>query len=187
VNRFAKYSVKWTLPGILSALLIQGYARERALHLGLAAQKPKTMPLTVAKEARTWLGSAEPPTGKEDHIKARVLRALGLGKLVRVFDPATNAWVQRAVFDPIWEGSLREAVEQVFAKQMNLLAQPAGEKTTSERFSPRPLSAFRSVDEPMEFAALGGATAIEHALTASRTGGGQRRGGTPSTPTTSGN
>jgi hypothetical protein len=182
VNRFAKYSVKWTLPGIIAALLIQAYQRERMTALGLDARKPKAMPLTVAKEARTWLGSAEPPTGKEEHVKARVLRALGLGKLVRVFDESTNTWVQRPVFDPIWEGSLREAVEQVFAKQMNLVAQTAGEKTTSERFSPRPLSAFRSVDEPMEFAALGAATAIEHALTESRTAG--RRGGSSSSTTT---
>ncbi len=188
VNRFAKYSVKWTLPGILSALLIQAYARERAVALGLNARKPKTMPLNVAKEARVWLGSAEAPADKEAHIKARVLRALGLGKLVRVYDENSGQWIKRPVFDPIWEGSLREAVERVFAKQMNLLAQQAGEKSTSERFSPRPLSAFRSVDEPMEFASLGAATAIEHALTESRTGGGgaRRGGGSASPSTTSG-
>ena len=184
VNRFAKYSVRWTLPGLLSALLIQGYQRERALALGLDARTPKRKPLTVAAEARNWLGGAEPPVNKQQHIHDRVLRALGLGKHVLVFDTDTGEWVRRPVFDPIWEGSLREAAEQAFTKQMSLLAQAAGEKTTSERFSPRPLAAFRSVDEPMEFAALGSAAAVEMALTESRAGGGRGRG--PSA-TTNGN
>jgi len=168
VNRFAKFGVHWTLPGIMSALLLIAYERERALAKGLKPAKPRAT-LNYVKEFRAWLGNAAEPPGpaKKDHFLARVERAIGLGKQVTVPDDA-GGFETRPVFDPVWEGSLRETVEREFADQMSRIVAETGKKTVNRNFNPDPLASFRSVDEPMSFGAIGDAAGIELALTTNR-------------------
>lgn len=168
VNRFAKFSARWTVPGVISALLLIAYQSERSQRLGLDATKPRKT-LAYAPELRGWLGSAEEPSpGKEDHIRARVQRSVGLGKHIHQEDGTS-----RPLFDPVWEESLREAIDAAFSSQMGRLKEEGGKNTTSERFRPGVLASFRSVDLPMEFAAYGESQRIEHDLAARRVGRGQ--------------
>jgi hypothetical protein len=166
VNRFAKFSARWTVPGVISALLLIAYQNERAQRLGLDATKPRKT-LGYAPELRSWLGGAEEPSpDKEDHIRDRVQRAVGLGKHIHQDDGTS-----RPLFDPVWEESLSEAVNAAFISQMGRLKEEGGKNTTSERFRPGVLASFRSVDLPMEFAAYGESQRIEHDLAARRIGG----------------
>jgi Helicase conserved C-terminal domain len=168
VNRFAKFSARWTVPGVMSALLLIAYQNERAQRLGLDAAKPRKT-LAYAPELRGWLGGAEEPSpGKDDHIRARVHRAVGLGKHIHEDDGTS-----RPLFDPVWEESLGEAIDAAFSSQMGRLKEEGGKSTTSERFRPGVLASFRSVDLPMEFAAYGESQRIEHDLAARRIGAGR--------------
>ncbi len=149
-------------------MLLIAYQNERAQRLGLDATKPRKT-LAYAPELRGWLGSAEAPSpGKEDHIRARVHRALGLGKQIHEEDGTS-----RPLFDPVWEESLGEAVDAAFSSQIGRLKEEGGKNTTSERFRPGVLASFRSVDLPMEFAAYGESQRIEHDLAARRIGRGR--------------
>jgi hypothetical protein len=159
VNRFAKFSVHWTLPGVLSALLGIAYQRERVNQRGPNPNKPQKT-LLNGGELIAWLGSGEQPANKEQHLLARALRGIGIGK--QVHDESGNS---TPLFDPIWEGSLREAAEREFANQMVRQQMPGGKSSTPERFYPKPLPAFRSVEEPLSFGAVPDSGVIETALT----------------------
>jgi len=168
VNRFAKFSARWTVSGVMSALLLIAYQSERAQRLGPDPAKPRKT-LGYAPELRSWLGGAEEPSpDKEAHVRARVHRALGLGKHIHEEDGSS-----RPLFDPVWEESLGEAVDAAFSSQMARLKEEGGKSTTSERFRPGVLASFRSVDLPMEFAAYGESQRIEHDLAARRIGAGR--------------
>jgi hypothetical protein len=173
VNRFAKFAARWTIPGMMSALLLIAYERERALARGLDPAKPRT-DLNYAKEFEGWLGNASAPPGanKKDHFRDRVLRALGLGKQVTVLVD-DGGFERQPVFDPVWEDSLRDTVIGEFDKQMSRLqrATVAGKNSTNANFAPAPLSSFRSVDTPMDFSVVGGSALIELALTDNRSMG----------------
>lgn len=162
VNRFAKFAAERTVPGVMSALLIQAYNRER---LDKAGHNPgKVLPSLAQGRAfrQWWLGPDAPPS-KEQHFLDRVLRAVGVDKTISEPDGAGGVRTRR-VFDPVMESSLREDVTAVFERQLDRLVDPAADAQTAMRFRPHPLTSFRDVDEPTELGPLTSFAAVERAL-----------------------
>lgn len=162
VNRFAKFAAERTVPGIMSALLLQAYNTERV------NSKPKDPATALGSLANgrlfaKWWGSADAPLNKEQHFLERVLAAVGVGKTVLVPD-GHGGYTRRPVFDPVMEASLREEVTAAFGRQLDRLIEQHGEGQTAMRFRPRPLTSFRDVDEPTELAPLTPFAAVERAL-----------------------
>lgn len=162
VNRFAKFAAERTVPGVMSALLLQDYNRERVDRLGWDATKVRAS-LAQGKEVRKWFLGPEPPADKRVELLARVLAAVGVGKTILAPDGA-GAYARRPVFDPIMEASLRAEVEAVFNIQFDRLVDQTGDAQTAMRFRPRPLTSFRDVDEPTELGPLTPFAAVERAL-----------------------
>ena len=162
VNRFAKFAAERTVPGVMSALLIQAYNRER---LDKAGHNPaKVLPsLTQGRVFRQWWLGPDAPPDKERHFLERVLHAVGVDKTIT--EPDGNGGTRtRRVFDPIMEASLREDVAAVFERQLDRLVDPGADAQTAMRFRPHPLTSFRDVDEPTELGPLTPFAAVERAL-----------------------
>jgi hypothetical protein len=160
VNRFAKFAAERTVPGVMSALIIQAYNRERLDRAGHDAAT--VLPsLTQGREFAKWWLSADSPT--EDEFLARTLRAVGVDKTITEPDGSGGVRIRR-VFDPIMEESLREDVTTVFRRQLERLLDSTGNAQTSMRFRPPPLTSFRDVDEPTELGPLTPFAAVERAL-----------------------
>jgi len=166
VNRFAKFAAERTLPGVMSALLLQVYNRERLERAGLDPAKPRRS-LLLGSEVRKWWGSADGPADKTADLKNRSLAALGIGKRVLVANGG-GKFESRRIFDPIMEASLRGEAEVAIGRQVERLLDQGGNSLTAMRFRPRPLSSFRDVDEPMEFCVSPAWSDIEMALTSNR-------------------
>lgn len=162
VNRFAKFAAERTVPGVMSALLLQDYNRERLDRLGWDATKVRPS-LAQGRELRKWFLGAEPPADKRADLLARVLAAVGVGKTILAAD-GTGGYERRPVFDPIMEASLRAEVETVFNIQLDRLVDQTGDAQTAMRFRPHPLTSFRDVDEPTELGPLTPFAAVERAL-----------------------
>ena len=134
VNRFAKFAAERTVPGVMSALLIQAYNRER---LDKAGHDPKRVlpSLTQGRIFRQWWLGPDAPPNKEQHFLGRVLRAVGVDKTIT--EPDGKGGVRtRCVFDPIMEASLREDVTAVFERQLDRLIDPGADAQTAQRFRP---------------------------------------------------
>jgi hypothetical protein len=162
VNRFAKFAAERTVPGVMSALLLQAYNRER---LDRAGHDPSRVLESLAQGRvfqKWWLGP-DPPAEKKRDFLERVLHAVGVDKTIQVPD-GNGGLVRRRIFDPIMEASLRAEVEAVFARQLDRLIDPGADSQTAMRFRPRPLSSFRDVDEPTEFGPLTPFAQIERSL-----------------------
>lgn len=168
VNRFAKFAAERTLPGVMSALLLQVYNRERLERAGLDPAKPRRS-LLLGSEVRKWWGSADGPADKTADLKDRSLAALGIGKTVLVAN-GDSKFESRRIFDPIMEASLRGEAEVAIGRQVERLLDQGGNSLTAMRFRPQPLSSFRDVDEPMEFCVSPAWSDIEMALTSNRSG-----------------
>jgi hypothetical protein len=162
VNRFAKFAAERTVPGVMSALLLQDYNSERLNRIGRDATKVRPS-LAQGREMRRWFLGAEPPADKRTDFLERVLASVGVGKTILVSD-GSGGYVRRPVFDPIIEASLRVEVEIVFSRQLDRLVDQTGDAQTAMRFRPRPLTSFRDVDEPTEFGPLTPFAAVERAL-----------------------
>jgi len=148
VNRFARFAANATVPGILSALIIQVLNRERLQRKGLDPKRPLTS-LRVGSELRRFLSSAESPADKTGLLKALAHDALGISAHVRrrrngkvktepVFPPRLTQWL---------EYEAGEECDRQFAE----LRDPAKRGQTPRFFRPEPLISFREVDEPTEF------------------------------------
>jgi hypothetical protein len=162
VNRFAKFAVERTVPGVMSALLLQDYNHERLTRAGLDASAVRPS-LAQGRELRKWWLGAEPPVDKAADLLERVLAAVGVGK--SILQPDGNGGYERQrVFDPVMEASLRAEVEAVFERQVDRLVDQQADAQTAMRFRPRPLASFRDVDEPTELGPLTPFAAIERAL-----------------------
>ena len=162
VNRFAKFAAERTVPGVMSALLLQAYNEERV------RSKPKDPTkalgsLAQGREFRKWWLGAEAPPNKEQHFLDRVLAAVGVGKHILAPD-GNGGWHRRPVFDPVMEASLREEVAAVFERQLDRLVDQHGDAQTAMRFRPRPLTSFRDVDEPTELGPLTPFAQVERQL-----------------------
>ena len=148
VNRFARFAAQATVPGILSALIIQVLNRERLRDKGLDPKRPLTS-LRVGTEMRRFLSSGEPPADKIGLLKQLAFESLGISAHVRrrrngkvktepVFPPRLTQWLEY------------EAGEQC-DRQCAELRDPGKRGSTSGFFRPDPLTSFREVDEPTEF------------------------------------
>lgn len=150
VNRFARFAPGATVPGILSALVIQVINRERLDTKGLDPKRVLTS-LRVGTEMRRFMGGAEPPADKRGLLKELAFKALGVDAQVRrrrngrvvtepVFSPRLTQWLKG------------EANDQVDA-QLTELQVPSKKGPTPGFFRPKPLTSFREVDEAVEFMA----------------------------------
>jgi hypothetical protein len=162
VNRFAKFAAERTVPGVMSALLLQAYNEERV------QAKPKDPAaalgsLAQGREFRKWWLGADAPPNKEQHFLERTLAAVGVGKTILVPD-GHGGFHRRPVFDPVMEASLREEVQAVYERQLDRLVDQHGDAQTAMRFRPHPLTSFRDVDEPTELAPLTPFAPVERAL-----------------------
>jgi hypothetical protein len=148
VNRFARFAAQATVPGLLSALIIQVLNRERLADKGLNPKRPLTS-LRVGTEMRRYMSSSEAPSDKAGTLKNLAFTALGIGAHVRkrqngrvrsepVFSPRLTQWLEY------------EAGEQV-DRQLAELRDPSKKGSTPTFFRPDPLTSFREVDEPIEF------------------------------------
>ncbi len=162
VNRFAKFAAERTVPGVMSALLVQAYNRERQTKAGVTPAKAGGS-LAQGKVFRQWWLGPDAPPNKEQHFLDRVLAAIGVDKTISVPD-GHGSFTRRPVFDPIMEASLREEVTLVFNRQLDRLIDPTGDSQTAMRFRPHPLSSFRDVDEPTELGPLTPFATVERAL-----------------------
>ncbi|MFL6143198.1 MAG: helicase-related protein [Labedaea sp.] len=162
VNRFAKFAAERTVPGVMSALLLQDYNRERLDRLRWDATEVRPS-LAQGKQLRKWFLGPEPPVDKRADLLERVLAAVGVGKTIIAPD-GSGGHARRPVFDPIMEASLRAEVEAVFNIQLDRLVDQTGDAQTAMRFRPHPLTSFRDVDEPTELGPLTPFAAVERAL-----------------------
>ena len=148
VNRFARFAANATVPGVLSALIIQVLNRERLARKGLDPKRPLTS-LRVGSELRRFLSSAESPADKTGLLKQLAHDALGISahvrrrrngkvKTERVFPQRLTQWL---------EYEAGEECDRQFAE----LRDPAKRGQTPRFFRPEPLISFREVDEPTEF------------------------------------
>jgi hypothetical protein len=148
VNRFARFAAQATVPGILSALVIQVLNRERLRDKGLNPKRPLTS-LRVGTEMRRFISSSEPPGDKAGLLKQLAFQSLGISAQVRrrrggkvksepVFPPRLTQWLEH------------EATEQC-DRQLAELRDPGKRGSTAGFFRPDPLTSFREVDEPTEF------------------------------------
>jgi hypothetical protein len=148
VNRFARFAAGATVPGILSALIIQVLNRERLRDKGLNPKRPLTS-LKVGTEMRRFMSSSEAPANKEQLLKELAFKSLGISAHVRrrhngrvktepVFPPRLTQWLEH------------EANEQC-DRQLAELRDPSKRGSTPGFFRPDPLTSFREVDEPTEF------------------------------------
>ncbi len=148
VNRFARFATRATVPGILSALIIQVLGRERLRDKGLDPKRPLTS-LRVGAEMRRFLSGGEPPGDKTGLLKQLTFESLGIDAHVRrcrgskvktepVFPPRLTQWLEY------------EAGEQC-DRQFAELRDPGKRGSTPGFFRPDPLTSFREVDEPTEF------------------------------------
>jgi Helicase conserved C-terminal domain len=162
VNRFAKFAAERTVPGVMSALLLQDYNRERLDRAGWDATEVRPS-LAQGREFRRWWLGADPPADKKADFLSRVLCAVGVGNTVLAPD-GSGGFARRPIFDPIMEASLQAEVEVVFDRQLDRLVDQTGDAQTSMRFRPNPLTSFRDVDEPTELGPLTPFAAVERAL-----------------------
>jgi helicase-like protein len=150
VNRFARFAPTATMPGIMSALLIQVFARRR-----LTGKENPTRPMMsmrVGTELRRWLRGAEPPTDKAAALWELVQEALGAG--ARVHKRVSGDWVDEPVFPSSVAQWLDAEARDEFDKQWTNLQDPGRSGSTPRLFNPQPLISFRNVDEPIAFEAM---------------------------------
>jgi hypothetical protein len=147
VNRFAKFAIERTLPGIVTAIILQGYGRTPA------------RPLLYRTEFVHWWNEQDPDRLETD-LTSRVLDSLGLLKTLLEPDGTGSL-----VFDQGMVDSLRADVEQELPALLADLKTPTAGKLI-EMLTRRPLTSFRDVDEPLLFSTLGRSSDALQKLTA---------------------
>ena len=162
VNRFARFATEATMPGILSALIIQVLNRERLTDKGLDPKRP-LMSLVVGKELGRFLNGGEPPDDKPGELKQLVLRSLGIGARAR--QRRNGAVVSEPVFPQRLTQWLEQEAGDQFDKQLATIRVPGQRGRTPSLFKPEPLTSFRDVDEPMEMVASSRYAEVEGDLT----------------------
>lgn len=150
VNRFARFAAGATVPGILSALIIQVLNRERLSAKGLNPKRP-LMSLRIGTEMRRFISSAEEPADKPGLLKELAFKSLGISAEVR---RRINGKVKvEPVFPPRLTQWLEEEANDQCDRQLAELRDPGKRGGTPGFFRPDPLTSFREVDAPTEFIA----------------------------------
>lgn len=164
VNRFAKFACRRTMPGLLSALLIQKFGRSRLDAMSPSPQKPTTKSLVRASELGRWWRSSDPPEDKREALTSAALRALGLTRRVLVLGE-TGDFHSEPVFDPGMVESLTEDAMDEIDAQLAFMQEFQRAPKTPKLFQPEPLTSFRDVDEPIDFAVTRDSESVEEELT----------------------
>ncbi len=163
VNRFARFAVTRTAPGIIAALLLHVFGRQRLDRAGLSAQRTTPKTLRIGNQARRWFADAGPPDDKIAALRELVSQALGIG--MRVVAPnGADGFASVPVFEQRIENALAADVNDEVDKQLEHLRNPGATGSTPERMRPRPLTSFRDVDEPLTFTPTPRAASIQGAL-----------------------
>jgi hypothetical protein len=162
INRFARFAAQATVPGILSALIVQVLNRERLRDKGLNPKRPLTS-LRVGTEMRRFMSSSEPPTDKAATLKELAFKSLGIGAKVR--RRYSGSVRTEAVFPPRLTQWLEHEANEQCDRQLAELRDPAKRGSTPGFFRPDPLTSFREVDEPTEFVVMTKYADVEGDLT----------------------
>jgi hypothetical protein len=145
VNRFARFAVATTMPGLVSALVLQVYGLQRLAKNG-RPDKP-TPSLVRVKEARKFLTGTEGPADTKDHLLELTRRALGVG--ATVLRRTRTGFAVQPVFDPRMTQWMEQEAGDQLDRQWDHLTDPVKQGRTASALSPEPLASFRQVDEPM--------------------------------------
>jgi hypothetical protein len=139
VNRFAKFATGRTMTGIVCAIILQGYARERA-------GGPQSLERR-SNFVRWW--SEASVEQREEALVERVLDALGLTRMLLAPDGSTER-----IFDQTMAESLAADARQEVSDIVSDLQGAPAEKLR-EMFNPPPLTSFRDVEAGLRFGAIG--------------------------------
>jgi hypothetical protein len=142
VNRFAKFGIQRTLPGIVCAIILQGYGR--------ADREPgggKSRDLSRRPDFQKWWNEATPQQRTAD-LTERVLDALGLTRQLHTADGGTEP-----IFDSGMVETMRQDVRAELDALFTYLKQPTADKLI-EMLIPGPLKSFRDVDPSLEFGGM---------------------------------
>ncbi len=142
VNRFAKFAIQRTLPGIVCGIVLQGYGRaDRESGSG------KSLNLARRPAFQKWWNEATPDQRTAD-LAERVLDALGLTRQLRTADGGTEP-----IFDSGMVETMRQDVRAELDALLVYLKQPTADKLI-EMLIPGPLTSFRDVDPSLEFGGM---------------------------------
>lgn len=134
LNRFAVNSPDKTATGVLSALIINGVARNRTLNPPMGNDLAN---LSLTDRFQAWL--AGQPAQVDDDLIAETAEAYG---------------VNAAVLDPVVAGYFADTVRRKVRSELGNLR--AGNRVTIQKcFLNKPPSSFRDIDEPVEFGTHG--------------------------------
>lgn len=136
VNRFAKFAVERTLPGIVCAIILQEYGRT----------PPR--PLLFRTDFTRWWNEANGSGQLEDELKERAFDSLGLSK--RLLEPDGT---RSRVYDQGMVDSLKADVQRELSAILADLKVPTASKLP-EMLTRKPMTSFRDVDAPIAFGTL---------------------------------
>lgn len=182
VNRFARFAPQVTMPGLVSALMLHVFSRRRLEAEGLDPQRPM-VPLFKRFALRPWW-TGPSGNGARERLRPLVMRALGLGAARLRRDSDDRIHGPEPIFSPAYEHWLEEEADHEFTRQVDQLENWQGRESLAMKLIPRPLTSFRSVDDPIEFHCLAAATDVQGDLTDPRSHPGRRRRRMPSPSTT---
>jgi hypothetical protein len=186
VNRFARFAPKVTMPGLVSALVLHVLSRRNLDAEGLDPQRPM-VPLFKRFALRRWWTGPN-GTGAREGLRPLVMRALGLGATRLRRDGDGRIHGPEPLFGRVYEDWLEEEAGHEFTRQIDQLENWQSRESLAQKLIPRPLTSFRSVDDPIEFRCIAAATDVQGDLTdpRSRPAGRRRRRRASTSSTTDG-
>ncbi|UTI63329.1 hypothetical protein NBH00_18475 [Paraconexibacter antarcticus] len=137
VNRFAKFAIGRTAPGLITAIILQGYGRpdrERGA--------PAPLALDYGKGFVEWWNTE----ASEEAIVERVFDALGLSRHLLARDGSTAE-----IYDPGMVETMRQDVRTEITALIQDLKSPR-DRALIKMLNPPPLTSFRDVDASLGFA-----------------------------------
>jgi hypothetical protein len=138
VNRFAKFAIERTAPGLVCAIVMQGYGRPDRE----AAGQPRD--LSYGKPFLDWWNTE----ADEAAIIERVFDALGLSRHLLASDGS-----RQEIYDPGMVETMRQDVQTEVSALIQNLKSPR-DKALIKMLTPPPLTSFRDVDASLGFAGL---------------------------------
>jgi hypothetical protein len=138
VNRFAKFAIGRTAPGLVCAIIMQGYGRPDREGAG----QPRD--LSYGKPFLDWWNTE----ASEADIIERVLDALGLSRHLLAADGS-----RQEIYDPGMVETMKQDVQTEVAALIQDLKSPR-DKALIKMLTPPPLTSFRDVDASLGFAGL---------------------------------
>lgn len=138
VNRFAKFAIGRTAPGLVCAIIMQGYGRADRERDG------QSRDLSYGKPFLDWWNTE----ASETDLLERVLDALGLAR--QLLEPDGS---RKEIYDPGMVETMKQDVQTEIAALIQDLKSPR-DKALVKMLTPPPLTSFRDVDASLGFAGL---------------------------------